>query len=249
MPECVFAVWRLNSASAAMLARAPFSPAAGAKAAGSKPLKPSGLTPRAAATPRGAQELVVWLASYKGLGPGGELEVGVEASAMADPASLVAACARVIAHAHRLAHNLQVSDAYDPRIDVGAVYLGFGLLTADAALRFTSRTATGAGGHRRTRRLGRSTGVIGSVFSVVGDVLSAEAMYNSAIRFAIVLAFAAVGEWVAERAGTLNISVQAMMIGGAYTAAVTSTHTDVVLLSLAAGVVAGVEHQGDGLTQ
>lgn len=101
------------------------------------------------ATPRGAQELVVWLASYKGLGPGGELEVGVEASAMADPASLVAACARVIAHAHRLAHNLQVSDAYDPRIDVGAVYLGFGLLTADAALRFTSRTATGAVQNRR----------------------------------------------------------------------------------------------------
>jgi simple sugar transport system permease protein len=82
--------------------------------------------------------------------------------------------------------------------------------------------------------------VIASVFSVVGDVLGAEAMYNSAIRFAIVLAFAAVGEWVAERAGTLNISVQAMMIGGAYTAAVTSTHTDVVLLSLGAGMVAGV---------
>ena len=104
-------------------------------------------------TPRGAQELVVWLISFKppaaGLGPGGELDVGVEASAMADPASLVAACARVIAHAHRLAHNLPVSDAYDPRIDVGAVYLGFGLLTADAALRFTSRTTTGAVQNRR----------------------------------------------------------------------------------------------------
>lgn len=101
------------------------------------------------ATPRGAQELVVWVASFKGLGPEAELEVGVEASAMADPASLVAACARVVAHAHRLVHNLHVNDAYDPRIDVGAVYLGFGLLTADAALRFTSRTSTGAVQNRR----------------------------------------------------------------------------------------------------
>lgn len=105
------------------------------------------------ATPRGAQELVVWLNQYKppaaGLGPGGELDIGVEASAMADPASLVAACARVVAHAHRLAHNLPVADPYDPRIDVSAVYLGFGLLTADAALRFTTRTATGTVQNRR----------------------------------------------------------------------------------------------------
>lgn len=105
------------------------------------------------ATPRGAQELVVWVASYHagktGMGFAGELEVGVEASAMADPTSLVAACGRVVAHAHRLVHNLQVSDAYDPRIDVGAVYLGFGLLTADAALRFTSRTSAGAVQNRR----------------------------------------------------------------------------------------------------
>jgi len=82
--------------------------------------------------------------------------------------------------------------------------------------------------------------VIASTFSVLGDVLSSEAMYNSAIRFAIILAFAAVGEWVAERAGTLNISIEAMMIAGAYTSAVTSTKTDVVIFSLAAGVVAGV---------
>jgi ABC-type uncharacterized transport system permease subunit len=81
--------------------------------------------------------------------------------------------------------------------------------------------------------------VIASAFTVIGDVLGAEAMYNSAIRFAIVLAFAAVGEWVAERAGTLNISIQAMMIGGAYTAAVTSTHTNVVF-ALLAGTVAGM---------
>ncbi len=63
--------------------------------------------------------------------------------------------------------------------------------------------------------------MIAGVFDVLGDVLGSEAMYNSAIRFAIVLAFVATGEWVAERAGTLNISIEAMMIGGAYTAGVT----------------------------
>lgn len=82
--------------------------------------------------------------------------------------------------------------------------------------------------------------MIAGIVNVIVDVLGAEAMYNSAIRFAIVLAFAAVGEWVAERAGTLNISVEAMMIGGAYTAAITWAATDVVAIALFAGIAAGV---------
>lgn len=82
--------------------------------------------------------------------------------------------------------------------------------------------------------------MIGSIFNVLGDVLSSDAMYNSAVRFAIVLAFAATGEWVAEKAGTLNISLEAMMIGGAYTSAAVFTATDTVPVALLAGVVAGV---------
>jgi simple sugar transport system permease protein len=82
--------------------------------------------------------------------------------------------------------------------------------------------------------------LLASAFGAVGDVLSAEAMYNAAVRFAIVLAFAAVGEWVAEQAGTLNISIESMMIAGAYTAAVAFAATDQVLVSLALGVVAGI---------
>ena len=82
--------------------------------------------------------------------------------------------------------------------------------------------------------------MIASVFNMLGDILSSEAMYNSAVRFAIVLAFAATGEWVAEKAGTLNISIEAMMIGGAYTSAAVFTATDTVPIALLAGVVAGV---------
>lgn len=87
--------------------------------------------------------------------------------------------------------------------------------------------------------------MIASVFDILGDVAGSEAMYNSAVRFAIVLAFAATGEWVAERAGTLNISIEAMMIGGAYTAAVTfaqitSHSSSSPSLAMAAGLVAGI---------
>jgi general nucleoside transport system permease protein len=82
--------------------------------------------------------------------------------------------------------------------------------------------------------------MLASLGSVIGDVLGAEAMYNSAVRFAIVLAFAAIGEWVAERGGTLNISLEAMMIGGAYISAITFAGTDNVPLALASGVVAGI---------
>lgn len=72
------------------------------------------------------------------------------------------------------------------------------------------------------------------------DVLSSAAMYNSVVRFAAVLAFAAVGEWVAERAGTLNISVQAMMIGGAFVGAVVyDRFGQHVILGLIAATVAG----------
>ena len=39
---------------------------------------------------------------------------------------------------------------------------------------------------------------------------------SSSVRLSVPLAFAATGEFVAERAGTLNISVEAMMLGGAY---------------------------------
>jgi len=95
---------------------------------------------------RGNQELQVWIVGLTA----SELKIGCEAVALADPAAFVAAAARAVAHAWRLAHGLPVADPYDPRIDVTAVYLGFALLTADAALRFTSKSAAGAVANRRT---------------------------------------------------------------------------------------------------
>lgn len=77
------------------------------------------------------------------------------------------------------------------------------------------------------------------IANALSDVLASEAMYNSMIRFAIILAFAAVGEWVAERAGTLNISIESMLIAGAYTSAVAFDRTDSIAFALLCGTVAG----------
>lgn len=82
--------------------------------------------------------------------------------------------------------------------------------------------------------------MLANLGGTIGDVLSSETMYQSMMRFAIVLAFAAVGEWIAERGGTLNISIEAMMIGGAFTAGVAFDRTDSTLLGLAVAICAGV---------
>lgn len=74
----------------------------------------------------------------------------------------------------------------------------------------------------------------------VWDVVSTELTYESAVRFAVLLLFAAVGEWVAERSGTLNISVEGMLLGGALAAAVAYDATESFPAGLAAGAAAGL---------
>jgi ABC-type uncharacterized transport system permease subunit len=56
-------------------------------------------------------------------------------------------------------------------------------------------------------------------FSAIFDIFSSESTYINGALFAAFLAFAASGEWVAERAGTLNISVEGILLGGAVTSA------------------------------
>lgn len=82
---------------------------------------------------------------------------------------------------------------------------------------------------------------MGDFFSAVNDVVSNEVSYSGAVRLAAVLIFAAVGELIAERAGTLNISLEGMILGGAFAAAMgmdlTSSVTVGLLFAIAAGVV------------
>lgn len=72
------------------------------------------------------------------------------------------------------------------------------------------------------------------------DVLLSDVTYSSAVRFAALLLFAASGEWVAERAGTLNISVEGMLLSGAFAAAVSIDRFDSMWLALAVGALTGL---------
>ena len=70
-----------------------------------------------------------------------------------------------------------------------------------------------------------------------GDVST---ILSRAVRLSVPLAFAATGEYVAERAGTLNISVEAMMLGGAFFGVWGTSATGSVGGGLLIGVLAGL---------
>lgn len=77
-------------------------------------------------------------------------------------------------------------------------------------------------------------------FEAIVDIVSSESTYINAALFAAFLMFAASGELVAERAGTLNISVEAMLLGGAFTGAVGYHITDSMLIALLTAVLGGL---------
>lgn len=79
------------------------------------------------------------------------LRFAAESAILADPIAAAAAAARAVAHAYRALRGITVKDVSDEqrRIDVTAVYLGFGRLTVDAAHRYVSR-----GGRQQPTRQG-----------------------------------------------------------------------------------------------
>ena len=82
--------------------------------------------------------------------------------------------------------------------------------------------------------------MLGDFLSAIGDVLSSESTYSSGFRLAAALAFVAAGEWVAERAGTLNISVEGMLLGGAFNAAFGYHLTESMWVGILFGAAAGL---------
>lgn len=65
-------------------------------------------------------------------------------------------------------------------------------------------------------------------------------MLSSALRLTAPLAFAACGEYLAERAGTLNISVEGMMLSGAFGAVAVGSATGSPTIGLFAGALIGL---------
>ncbi|WP_324788979.1 ABC transporter permease [Streptomyces sp. H51] len=75
---------------------------------------------------------------------------------------------------------------------------------------------------------------------------STSTILASGVRLTVPLALAACGEYVAERAGTMNISVEAMMLGSAFTsvaaASATGSATTGLLVGVLTGLVIGLVH-------
>jgi len=71
------------------------------------------------------------------------------------------------------------------------------------------------------------------------NVNDVETILNAAMRLAVPLLFAAIGEWIAERAGTLNLSIEGMMLGGAFGSIVGANVTGSTFLGLVCGALAG----------
>jgi ABC-type uncharacterized transport system permease subunit len=69
---------------------------------------------------------------------------------------------------------------------------------------------------------------------------STETILASGIRLTVPLAFAACGEYLAERAGAMNISVEAMMLSAAFTSVATAGATGSATVGLAVGVMTGL---------
>lgn len=75
--------------------------------------------------------------------------------------------------------------------------------------------------------------------SAVLDIFGSTTMYSSAIRLGGFIAFAALGELIAERAGTINISVEGYALAGAFAGAVAYDITGSTWIGLIIGIVGG----------
>ena len=81
---------------------------------------------------------------------------------------------------------------------------------------------------------------MGDFIAAIWDIFTSDSTYLNGALFAGFLILAASGEWVAERSGTLNISVEGMLLSGAFTSAVAFDLVNSVLLALVAGIVGGM---------
>ena len=81
---------------------------------------------------------------------------------------------------------------------------------------------------------------MGNFFSALGHIATNESAYRNAIISAVVLLFAASGELIAEKAGSINISLEAMMLAGAFSAAVGVDITHSTWVGLLCAAVAGL---------
>ena len=76
--------------------------------------------------------------------------------------------------------------------------------------------------------------------NAVLDIFTSQSSYVNGALFGGLLLFAASGEWIAERSGTINISVEAMLLAGAFTSAIGYHLSGSSAVGLLAGAIGGV---------
>ena len=81
---------------------------------------------------------------------------------------------------------------------------------------------------------------MGNFFSALGDIATNESAYRNAIIAAVVLLFAASGELIAEKAGSINISLEGMMLAGSFSAAVGVHITHSTWIGMLCAAIAGL---------
>lgn len=82
--------------------------------------------------------------------------------------------------------------------------------------------------------------MIGDFLSAVWEIFTSPTMYGSAVRLGGLLAFAGLGELVAEKAGTINISVEGSVLAGAFSGTLVYHTWNNTILGLLGGVVGGL---------
>jgi hypothetical protein len=104
----------------------------------------------------GHEGTAAWFAGIRGA----TCLFGVDTNQLSDPIALVGTLSHEVAHAYRHASQLRVADAAieEPLTDLTTVYLGFGILTANASQRFLSGRS-GAGGSWWSRSVGGYLGM------------------------------------------------------------------------------------------
>ena len=76
--------------------------------------------------------------------------------------------------------------------------------------------------------------------NAVLDIFTSQSTYVNGALFGGLLLFAASGEWIAERSGTINISVEAMLLAGAFTSAIGYHLSGSAAVGLLAGAMGGI---------
>ena len=77
-------------------------------------------------------------------------------------------------------------------------------------------------------------------FPALWQAFSRTSSWAAFTSLAVIFVLAGTGEWIAERAGTINISLEAMMLGGHFAAAVTFAHSHNMILGIVAAMATGL---------